>query len=279
MVERHCDSAAVEGDVEETAIEEVAVPQVGDAALEVDDAAGRPERQRIDGILESVLFAAGTPVPLRRLVEILNGPPPKEVKAAIERLMREYGGRDRGIRLVAVAGGYQFRSAPENAEWVRAMLGERPARLGRATLETLSIIAYRQPTTRAEIEAIRGVDVDSALSSLLAKRLIKIAGRKETVGRPLIYATTPDFLETFGLNDLSELPVLKEIGPVPEPEDETPSEDGDEWRASAEDPEPGGDQLETSGGSADPGGPDIGERPDRDRAGDAGGSETGSNRD
>ena len=229
-----------------------------------------PLRPRLDGIVESLLFAAGAPLALRRLVDVLEGPTAKDVKAAIERLMGEYNRPERGIHLLAVAGGYQFRSAPANAEWVRSLLRERPARLGRASLETLSVIAYKQPATRAEVEAVRGVDADSAIASLLAKRLIKIAGRKEAVGRPLMYTTTPEFLEVFGLNDLSELPILKEIGPVQEPEDETAIDDGDQWGAAAEDHQPGGDQLAAGGGGADSGGPGVGERPDGDGARDAG---------
>jgi segregation and condensation protein B len=204
------------------------------------------------------------------MVDVLDGPTAKEIKAALERLMAEYNRPERGIHLLAVAGGYQLRSAPAYAEWVRVLLRERPARLGRAALETLAVIAYRQPATRAEIEAVRGVDADSALTSLLAKRLIRIAGRKETVGRPLMYATTPEFLEVFGLNDLTELPALKEIGPVQEPEDETLSDDGDGWRAAAEDPQPGGGQLAADGGDDDPRGTGVGERADGDGAGDEG---------
>jgi segregation and condensation protein B len=234
-----------------------------------DETAAGP-RQRLDGIIESLLFTCGAPLPLRRIVDVLDGPTAKEIKAALERLMAEYNRPERGIHLLAVAGGYQLRSAPAHAEWVRALLRERPARLGRAALETLAVIAYRQPATRAEIEAVRGVDADSAISSLLAKRLIRIAGRKETVGRPLMYTTTPEFLEVFGLNDLNELPALKEIGPVQEPEDETLSVDGDEWHAVAEDPQPGGGELATRGGNDDPGGTGVGERADGDGAGDEG---------
>ena len=249
-----------------------------------------PARERLDGIVESLLFAAGTPLPLRRMVEVLDGPTAKEIRASIERLVREYDGTSRGIHLVAVAGGYQFRTAPANAEYVRALLRERPSRLGRATLETLAIVAYKQPVTRPEIEAIRGVDADSAIANLLAKRLIKIAGRKEAVGRPLMYATTPEFLEAFGIAELGELPALREIGPVPEPEDELESEADEEARATAaepgtaaaedrgtaaEDPEPGGSQLEADGGGDDPGGPGVGERPLDPGAGDEGGSEPG----
>jgi segregation and condensation protein B len=123
----------------------------------------------------------------------LDGPSTSEVKAAIARITEVYAQNGRGIRLVAVSGGFQFRTAPENATWVRALLRERPARLGRAAMETLAIVAYKQPATRADVEAIRGVDADSALNTLLQKRLIKIAGRKEAAGRPLMYATTPEF--------------------------------------------------------------------------------------
>jgi segregation and condensation protein B len=241
-------------------------------AEEVESGESRP---RLDSIVESVLFAAGSPLALRRLADILGGPTAKEIKAAIERIRSDYEQRRSGIRLTAVAGGFQFRTAAENAEWVRALLRERPTRLGRAALETLAVIAYKQPATRAEIEAIRGVDADSAIGTLLAKRVIKIAGRKEAVGRPLMYTTTDEFLEIFGLKDLSDLPALKEIGPVAEPEDEVSEEDGESRRASAEDPEPRGDQLEADGGGSDPGGSGDGERPRGDGAGDEGGSDPG----
>lgn len=254
-------------------IEEVAgadAPDLGAAG----DAA-----ERLDGIIESLLFAAGTPLALKRMVDVLQGPSAKEIRAVVERLMDAYGRPGRGITLLAVAGGFQFRSAPANAEWVRALLRERPARLGRAALETLAVIAYKQPATRAEIEAVRGVDCDSAITTLLARKLIKIAGRKEAVGRPLMYGTTPEFLEVFGLNDLTQLPALKEIGPVEEPEDETTIDDGDEWRAAAEDPQPGGSELAAHGGDDDSLRPGDGERAHGDGAGDAGEPPHGPDRD
>jgi segregation and condensation protein B len=276
MRERARDGRAEEGAVEAVTDEMTDERRRADAAGEdtersAEATSGGEEgvvslRPRLDGVVESLLFAAGAPLALRRLVDVLDGATAKDVKAAIERLMAEYNRPERGIHLLAVAGGYQFRSAPANAEWVRSLLRERPARLGRAALETLSVIAYKQPATRAEIEAVRGVDADSAIASLLAKRLIKIAGRKEAVGRPLMYTTTPEFLEVFGLNDLGELPVLKEIGPVQEPEDEAVLDDGDQWGAAAEDPQSGGDQLAAGGGGADSGGPRVGERPDGDGA-------------
>ena len=277
-----------------------------------EDANGRIER-----IIESVLFAAAAPLSLKRLVEVLAGPSTKEVLAAMRRLMEEYGTGRRGIQICEVAGGYQLRTARENAEWVRAAFREKPARLGRATLETLAVVAYKQPVTRADIEAIRGVDVDSVLSGLLARRLIKIAGRKEAVGRPLLYATTPEFLETFGLKDLNELPSLKELGPAPDGDEEglnperaqegeaipvlapveepgatetaaTALEDaeasGGEGEpagdgAPAEDTESGGDCIAAEGGGADPGGSCAPERSGGDRAGDESESADGSDHD
>lgn len=225
--------------------------------------------ERLDSIIESVLFAAGAPLPLRRLVDVLHGPSASEVKAAIARITEVYAHDGRGIRLQAVAGGFQFRTAPENADWVRALLRERPARLGRAAMETLAIVAYKQPATRADVEAIRGVDADSALNTLLQKRLIKIAGRKEAAGRPLMYATTPEFLETFGLNDLGELPTLKEIGPVAEDDDDDDSDESTRG-AAAEDSEPGGNRLAAYGGEPDSNGAGEGQRASSNGAGDEG---------
>ncbi len=154
----------------------------------------------------------GAPVPLARLVEALDGPERREVTAALRSLSESYEREGRGLRLVYVAGGYQLRSAPEHGHWVRRLLGGRPPRLSRPMLETVAIVAYRQPCTRPEIEAIRGVDADAVLSTLLERRLIRIVGRKDAPGRPLLYATTKDFLEVFGLPDLQALPPLAEVG-------------------------------------------------------------------
>ena len=191
---------------------------------------------RLATIIESVLFAAATPVSLRKLVDILEGPTIKEVQGALTYLKEQYAPGQRGIQLLEVAGGYQLRTARENASWVRAVFREKPMRLGRATLETLAIVAYKQPVTRADIEAIRGVDADAAVSTLLSRRLIKIVGRKEGVGRPLLYATTAEFLEIFGLKDLKELPALHELAPAPE--DHAPT---DPTQSLAEAAEPAAD--------------------------------------
>ena len=164
----------------------------------------------IQAIVESVLFVAGAPVSLRRLAEII-GVAQVEVKPAMGQLMEAYATPERGVRLAEVAGGYQFRTAAENTEYVRKFVQEKPSKLSRASLETLAIIAYRQPLTKAEIEAVRGVDVDGVLNSLLTKKLVRVMGRKDVPGRPWVYGTTPQFLELFGLNDLGSLPPLPEI--------------------------------------------------------------------
>lgn len=162
-------------------------------------------------LIEGLLFAAGAPVTVARLAEALAGPTRSEILRAIQALSAQLVETGRGLRLIHVAGGYQLRTATEHGPYVRRLLGQRPARLSRPMLETLAIIAYRQPATRAEIEAIRGVDVDAVLTTLLERRLVHIAGRKETPGRPLLYATTREFLEVFGLPDLAALPPLPEI--------------------------------------------------------------------
>src|SRR5215831_5779797 len=167
---------------------------------------------RLAAIVESMLLASGAPVPLARLVEALDGPERREVTAALRSLSESYEREGRGLRLVYVAGGYQLRSAPEHGHWVRRLLGGRPPRLSRPMLETLAIVAYRQPCTRPEIEAIRGVDADAVLANLLERRLIRILGRKDGPGRPILYGTTKDFLEIFGLPDLNALPPLGDLG-------------------------------------------------------------------
>ena len=166
----------------------------------------------LGGVIESMLLASGAPVPLARLVDALDGPDRREVAAALRVLGASYEREGRGLRLVYVAGGYQLRSAPEHARWVRRLLGGRPPRLSRPLLETLAIVAYRQPCTRPEIESIRGVDADAVLASLVERRLVRILGRKDAPGRPILYGTTKEFLEVFDLPDLQALPPLGELG-------------------------------------------------------------------
>jgi segregation and condensation protein B len=189
------------------------------------------ERDRLKSILESLLFVTETPLTLRRVGEIVAEVDQEEVLSVLEELRAEYEAAGRGIRIVEVAGGYQLRTPKENADWIKNLLQGRAARMTRPMLETLAIIAYKQPITRAEIETIRGVDVDGVLSTLLERRMVRIVARKDVPGRPFLYGTTGDFLETFNLKDLGNLPTLKEMEEMARlqvPEEVTPPETMDE---------------------------------------------------
>ncbi|MGE5217077.1 MAG: SMC-Scp complex subunit ScpB [Chloroflexota bacterium] len=176
------------------------------------------EREEIKSIVESLLFVADAPQPLQRFAEVLEPLDKKMVQEVLSEIQQELESQQRGIRLVEVAGGYQLRTAKANADWVKKFLGGRPARMSKATLETLAIIAYRQPITRAEVEAIRGVDVDGVITTLLERSLIRAVGRKDVPGRPFLYGTTAEFLQLFNLKDLSHLPTLKEMEEISLPE-------------------------------------------------------------
>ncbi|HSF59471.1 MAG TPA: SMC-Scp complex subunit ScpB [Candidatus Binatia bacterium] len=181
------------------------------------------EREDIKSVIESLLFVAEAPLTIQRLGEVLEGVAKEEIRSTLDELQAELEANRRGVRLVEVAGGYQLRTAKVNADWVKKFLGGRPARMGRATLETLAIIAYRQPITRADIEAIRGVDVDGVINTLLDRSLIRAVARKDVPGRPFLYGTTPEFLQLFNLKDLTQLPTLKEMAEMTLPE--IPGED------------------------------------------------------
>jgi len=164
----------------------------------------------VKSILESLLFVNERPLAVEELAGIV-GRDKKEIVRAVEELQDELKARDSGTCIVNVAGGYQMCSAPENELFVKKMYRERNRqKLSTASLETLAIIVYKQPITRMEIEAIRGVNVDGVTRHLLDLGLIKTAGRKEVVGRPFLYITTRKFLEYFGLNNLNELPKMED---------------------------------------------------------------------
>jgi segregation and condensation protein B len=165
-------------------------------------------------VIEGLIFAAERPLAEERLAEVLPEHSREKLAAALGELQAEYGGR--GIILRRVAGGYQFLTSPELSPQV-ARVRRQTLRLSRAALETLAIVAYRQPLTRAQVEAIRGVDCGSLLRALVKKRLLRISGRKEAPGRPPLYATTATFLEVFDLEDLSSLPSLAEDQGLGEP--------------------------------------------------------------
>src|SRR3954452_17629433 len=176
------------------------------------------EHDNIRSILESLLFVADDPLTIQRMGEVLEGVEKEDIRSVLDELSTELEVNRRGIRLVEVAGGYQLRTAKANAHLVKKLLGGRPAKMGRATLETLAIIAYRQPITRGEIEAIRGVDVDGVIATLLERNLIRAVARKDVPGRPFLYATTAEFLQLFNLSRLAQLLTLKEMEAIRSPE-------------------------------------------------------------
>lgn len=172
----------------------------------------------IKPILEALVFVSESPIKIETLAEVLPEWDKGAILNGLEEIKRDCEEDLRGLELVEVAGGYQFRTKPQWAQWVNRLKKAKPVKLSQSALETLAIIAYRQPVIRPTIEMIRGVDSGWVIRSLLEKGLIRIVGRKEIPGRPLIYGTTKTFLELFNLNTLSDLPTLKEIEPPPEPE-------------------------------------------------------------
>jgi segregation and condensation protein B len=165
---------------------------------------------QVRNVVESVLFVAPAALTVDQLFDA-TGIDREKITTALGALQGDRREGLSGVVLHEVAGGWQFRTAPESAEWVRRFLKVKPQRLTRAAVETLAIIAYRQPVTRPELEDIRGVDSGAVLKALLDRRLIKIVGKKEEVGRPILYGTTREFLEFFALRDLNALPTLREF--------------------------------------------------------------------
>lgn len=172
---------------------------------------------KLKSILECMLFVSPQPLSVKHVAESLELDE-TAVEQAIHELRLDYGGR--ALQIVRIAGGYQMCSRPDYADYISKLLKPQRVRLSRAALETAAIIAYRQPVTQPEIEAVRGVNSDGVLKTLLERNLIKQVGRRETVGRPILYATSDEFLNHFGLSDLSELPELVDTAlPEAGPED------------------------------------------------------------
>lgn len=162
-------------------------------------------------LLEALLFASDSPLTLSLLVET-TGADAMDVSNALERLREDFDRQERGVQLSEIGGGWLIVTREKHAAWIKKLLqGKRKARLSRAALETLAIVAYKQPVTRPEIESIRGVDSGSALATLLERDLITIKGRSDVVGRPLLYGSTSEFLSYFGLRDLNDLPRPEEL--------------------------------------------------------------------
>jgi len=162
-------------------------------------------------IIESLLFVADEPLPVDRIKKVLLQAETAEIREAMAELTAEYEARGGGFYLDEVAGGYQIRTRPEYTDWIKKLIQPRPLRLSKPALETLVIIAYKQPIIRSDIEHLRGVDCGGVIRVLLERKLIRVLGRKEIAGRPLIYATTKRFLEIFDLKNLRDLPTPKEI--------------------------------------------------------------------
>lgn len=161
-------------------------------------------------IIETLLFITDRPVKATRIADVVETVTPKQAAEIVAELTKEYAARGSAVQIVEIAGGYQMSTKPEYGRWVRKLYNEKmTTKLSNAALETLAIVAYKQPITRAEMEAIRGVDVAGPLERLLERGLVRVVGKKDTVGRPMVYGTTDEFLRMFGLNKISELPDLQ----------------------------------------------------------------------
>jgi segregation and condensation protein B len=166
-------------------------------------------------ILEGILFVSESPVKLKTLMDVLPGASKESIEQTLETMKAECKDPGKGLELVDVAGGIQYRTKPHLAEHINRLKKAKPVKFSSSVMETLAIVAYRQPVIRPEIERIRGVDCGWTLRVLMEKGLVKMIGRKDLPGRPIIYGTTQTFLELFGLNSLTDLPTLKEIQPPP----------------------------------------------------------------
>jgi segregation and condensation protein B len=193
--------------------------------------------------LEAVLFASAEPITLVKLQEIFapDGIDGDEIKEGVWVLQQEYQGR--GLELREVASGYQLRTRQEMGPWLARLEKQRPVRFSRAALETLSSVAYRQPVTRAEIEEVRGVDCGGVLKTLLDRNLVRIVGKKDVPGRPLLYGTTRSFLEVFSLESLAALPSLREIDEILAGQEESMLEEESGEGSPASSPDEGAEPL------------------------------------
>jgi segregation and condensation protein B len=218
---------------------EAASSREGGPAASDAPAIPKMELSQLKAVIESLIFASPEPITPRMLNRLLNDEPKEDVKAALEALKADYVDRG-GLHIAEVAGGFQITTRPEYHEWVRRLFHERSAsKRSVASLETLSVIAYKQPVTAAEIGEIRSVNTSGVLSTLLERHLIKIVGRKNVIGRPFLYGTTKEFLIRFGLNDLTDLPKIEDMAqqlgfdppPIlmerPVPEEMLPLDEGD----------------------------------------------------
>ncbi|MBN1470387.1 MAG: SMC-Scp complex subunit ScpB, partial [Syntrophaceae bacterium] len=167
--------------------------------------------EKIKAIIEAMIFASDAPLAPEKIRAVFPDVEKTEIKGIIDQLINDYNERQGGICIQEVAGGFQFRTHPELSQWIKKLKSTKPQHLSPQALETLAIIAYKQPIVKSEIEDIRGVDVGGPLKGLLEKKLIRIVGRKDVPGKPIIYGTTRKFLEVFNLKDITDLPNIREL--------------------------------------------------------------------
>jgi segregation and condensation protein B len=206
--------------------QEPKIPTQDEAAAGAPATPAEREIARAASALESLLLVSAQPLPLEKIGQLLGGLSKQEARAVVDAVKRKYSSDLSGILVEEVAKGFQMRTNPANQEFVRKLFDSRPARFTRPSLETLSVVAYKQPVTRLEIEQIRGVDCAGALKTLMERRLVKVVGKKDVPGRPFLFGTTREFLEVFSLSSLAELPSMRDIEeflsaktgtPAPEP--------------------------------------------------------------
>ncbi len=225
------------------------------------------DKESLKPVIESLIFAAENAISFERIAGVLEGEDKAVVRAALNELIEDYRTKAGGFFIEEVANGYQFRTNPEFAPFLRRFFKIGLQKISKAAMETLAVVAYRQPVARGDIEAVRGVDSGGVLATLMEKRFIKIVGRKEAPGRPVVYGTTKEFLETFELKDLSCLPSLKDLTKMEEEyareEGQGAEEDGGPVRAEGS-PEGGEERTQNRGPEGD------GEAGEGEEAGGAG---------
>lgn len=214
--------ASVDEPSDSLAASEVASEVGASIVAEISAPASDPalsDLRALKGILEALLFVTAEPIPVTRFLALLGAVTKQDVDQALESLAQDYEQEGRGLQLAEVAGGYRIVTKAEFAPWLKRLeKAKAPSKLSRSALESLAIIAYKQPIVRAEVEQIRGVETSGVIRTLLERKLVRIVGRKEEPGRPIMYGTTKFFLEHFGLRDLSQLPPLREFKELGESE-------------------------------------------------------------
>jgi segregation and condensation protein B len=170
------------------------------------------EDQELKAAIEAILFIAGNPLSLEKLKGLFEEATAEQIEAQLALLKQDYDSRSAGVMLAEVAGGYQLATKPGQAAWIRKFRSVKvSSKLSKPALETLAIVAYKQPVTRTEVELIRGVNIGGIMRNLMERRLVKIVGKKDVPGKPMLYGTSQEFLQYFGMKDLSSLPTLKEF--------------------------------------------------------------------